>query len=823
MALRLTGSTAAPDAALETPIAPRPTAATLGAQARTRLTAGDLDGYRRLHTEADQIEDPQRRYQARVGLLEHGLAGAGQASTGQAIQTFAAVAAAAMEMLDAAPAEPIVLNYAGVACYELWAMEAAQLLFRAARRLDPNLANIERNLQQVAIRKRAHRPRRPLHTIVPTLARRARPITDRARPAGGLTLSLCMIVRDEEQMLGRCLAAAAPAVDEIVIVDTGSTDATVAIARSFGATVIEHPWTGSFAEARNVSFAAATGDWLLYLDADEVLVAQDAPRLAALTGHTWHEAISLVETSFTGELGDGAAVTHNALRMFRNRPAYRFTGAIHEQIAPTLPTYAPGRIGHAAVRIEHYGYLGTVRDAKEKFTRNIELLRQQAAEAGASAFGHFNLASEYAAAGDAASAVAEYESAWSMISQEGSAATTEYAPALLAGLVKSLRACGRETDALERAQTGLTLYPDFTDLVLEQAATWQALGDAEQAEALYRRCLELGDAPACYGAMVGTGTVHPRMALARLHLGRGELAPARELLEWCLEHHPGFVGVAGPYATVRLAQGDDPVQVIAELERRLDAVTPRVRHALAVALQSAGAIDAAAQQYRLCLESAPAQTSARVALAELLLRRGANAEAAQHAAMVDDDDPFAALACRLELCGQIAGGDTTQARSTLARAARVGLPVVESGVFTAWTEIAEGGPAPARLPAAGMALLGTILELLLAAGDASGFDALLPALRRSELAEREQRELLGEMYLRHGHRALAAQQWMAVCQEAGGGPDARALLGLARVAAAHGMPDDAANFATGALELDPECAAARELLARLPVPAGLDG
>jgi tetratricopeptide (TPR) repeat protein len=820
MALRLTGPTATPDAAapgLQTPA--RPTAAALGVQALTMLAAGDIDGYRRLLGEAGQIDETQRRYQARVGLLEHGLAGAGQASTRQAITTFAAVAAAAMEMLESEPAEPIVLNYAGIACYELWALEAAQLLFRAARRLDPGLANIERNLQQVATRKRATRPRRPLHTIVPTLGRRARAVSDRARPATGLTLSLCMIVRDEEEMLGRCLAAAAPAVDEIVIVDTGSTDGTVQIARSFGARVIELPWTGSFADARNASFAAATGDWLLYLDADEVLVSDDALRLKALTGHTWREAISLVETSFIGELGDGSAVTHNALRLFRNRPGYRFAGSIHEQIAPALPTYAPGRIGHAAVRIEHYGYLGTVRDAKEKFTRNVELLRQQAAERGADAFLHFNLGCEYAAAGESASAVVEFEQSWSMLSQEGGAASAEYAPALISGLVRTLRVSGQERAALERAQTGLKLYPDFTDLVLEQATTWRSLGDLEQAEPLYRRCLELGDAPARYGPMVGTGTFLPRLALARLHMGRAEIAPARELLEWCLEHHPGFLGVAAPYTTVRLAVGDDPADVIAELEERLDAVTPAVRHAVGVALQAAGALPAAEQQYRLCLDGVPSATPVRVALAELLLRRGAYAEAAEHATMVPDDDPFASLACRLELCGLIAAGATTQARSTMARTAWVRLPAVERDVFAAWIELTEGGPVATGLPAAGMALVGTILELLLASGDAARFDQLVPALQHSELAVREQRELLAGMYLAHGHGGLAAQQWMAICQEA---PDSRALLGLARIAAAHGMPEDAANFATGALELDQECTGARQLLDRLPVAAGVD-
>ncbi len=181
-------------------------------------------------------------------------------------------------------------------------------------------------------------------------------------------------------MLPACLAAAAPAVDEIVVVDTGSSDATIEIARAHGARVIEHPWNGSFAEARNVSLDAATGDWLIYLDADEVLVEADTERLRALRGHSWREAFYLVETNHTGDLDDGTAVTHNALRMFRNRPEYRFTGRLHEQVAHAMPGDLAERFEHTGVRVEHYGYLGVVRDAKEKSRRNIELLERQAAE-----------------------------------------------------------------------------------------------------------------------------------------------------------------------------------------------------------------------------------------------------------------------------------------------------------------------------------------------------------------------------------------------------------------------------------------------------------
>ena len=113
-------------------------------------------------------------------------------------------------------------------------------------------------------------------------------------------------------------------------------------------------------------------------------------------------------------------------------------------------------------------------------------------------------------------------------------------------------------------------------------------------------------------------------------------------------------------------------------------------------------------------------------------------------------------------------------------------------------------------------MLAVILETLLAAGDIDRFNALRPALAASQLDRREQRELLGEMLLARGVLAQAAQEWMEVCSQQ---PDVRALVGLARVAERSGMPDDAATFATGALELDPGCAAARELLRRLPIPA----
>ena len=86
-----------------------------------------------------------------------------------------------------------------------------------------------------------------------------------------IRISLCLIARDEERFLPGCLASVSGVVDEIVLADTGSTDRTVEIARAAGATVVHHAWDEDFSAARNAALAAATGDWILLLDADERL------------------------------------------------------------------------------------------------------------------------------------------------------------------------------------------------------------------------------------------------------------------------------------------------------------------------------------------------------------------------------------------------------------------------------------------------------------------------------------------------------------------------------------------------------------------------
>jgi glycosyltransferase involved in cell wall biosynthesis len=781
-------------------------------QASMALAFNQLDRYKALFDRAAEHEDSHARYHARVLLIEEGLSAVGKgASQAQAIQLFVAVADAALTALEEEPCEPVILNYAGVALYELWSLDAAHDLFKAAHRLDPALPHLKRNLKELGRRRQSHRAGKPLHAAVPGLSARARKLAPKAQPAKNLTLGLCMIVKDEEEMLPKCLAAVAPAVDEIVIVDTGSTDRTIEIAKEFGATVIEQPWTGSFSEARNTSFEASTTDWIIYLDADEILVADDVKRLKALTGRTWREAFYLVLTSFTGEIGDGAAVSNSALRVFRNRPHYRFEGRLHEQIAQHVPTYATGRIEQSSVRVDHYGYLGAVRDAKEKSRRNLELLKAQQAEGAPSAFLHFNLGTEYAAIGDYGSALTEFARSWNLVQERGEE-DNDYVPALVERLVTALRACGRAQDAIATAQGALGRFPGFTDLVYAQALAALALGNADEAIAYWQRCIEMGDAPARYGAALGAGTYRPRIALAELYMRRGKLAEARALLDWCVSEHPDFIGVIDPYATVLLASGIAPGEITAHVEAQLPAFTPAARFLLAGAFYRHGAMPAAEVQYRAVLEARPSSAQVRVQLAESLLNQGRYAEAATESTQIDDADAYAALAARIELWSRIAGGDLDGAAGATLRAARLGVSAAEREVFAAWLEIAQDPTKqPRSLPVAATLLLGVVLETLLRAHDFQAFERLIPLLRGSALPEREQHELLASMYLSHGFLPMAAQEWMAVCEYL---PDARALLGLARVAERHGEHEDAVVFAGEALQHDPNNACARDLIAR---------
>jgi len=761
------------------------------------IAAGRPAEVRDVAAEIAAWDEPHRIYQARRQLVELVFSASANLPEDTWTGLYLVTADVLLDALEEAPAEPVLLNYTGVLLYELAEADAAATLFRAAHRLDPELEHVEDNLRQARRRARTDRgaPLGPTGARARELGARARRIVAAARPAEGLTLSLVMIVKDEEEMLPGCLAAVRDAVDEMVVVDTGSTDRTVEIAESFGAKVVDFPWNGSFSDARNVSLDHATGDWVLYLDADEHVLPEDASLLRGLLGRTWREAFYLVETNYTGGKDSGSSVAHLALRLFRRRPEYRFEGRIHEQKTQTMPTYLPERFETTPIRMLHYGYLKNRIGDRDKSRRNLELLHQEAREAPGP-FVDFNLGSEYIALGQFDLACVHLDRGWTALRQEPGWNGKGYAPMLASRVAQARREAGKPGAAREAVDEALTFYPDHTELVLQAAMCARDEGDLDEAARLAERCLEQGDAPARYGAAVGVGTYLASSLLAELRTRQGLPDAAEELYRRSLEDYPDYIAPVLPLASLEIARGAEPGEVCV----RLAAERPSAALLLATALYEGGRSTEAEVLFRDVLAAQPGNGVARIGLVETLLARRAYAEAATEAGLEPAESPVAVAASGAELFARAASGDAAQLAAALESAADRGVPSHDLALYRGWLALLAGEPAPAALPAAAALTAFTALEALLRVVDIDAFSVLHQLAERLAIDPRERREALAGMYLRRGFLDSAADEWLAAAEQA---PDARAYLGLAQVALARGLDGDARTLAAAASAADP--------------------
>lgn len=161
-----------------------------------------------------------------------------------------------------------------------------------------------------------------------------------------------MIVRNEAATLRSCLESLGGIAEEMIVVDTGSHDATPTIARECGARVIETPWPGDFSLARNVALAEAQGEWILVLDADERLTEPGRAQIRRITAGPADQAFRLVQV---GADFAGNPMRMEIVRLFPNRPAIRFEFPIHEQVDPSLAR-AKVPVHSSGIEIRHSGY-----------------------------------------------------------------------------------------------------------------------------------------------------------------------------------------------------------------------------------------------------------------------------------------------------------------------------------------------------------------------------------------------------------------------------------------------------------------------------------
>jgi tetratricopeptide (TPR) repeat protein len=185
-----------------------------------------------------------------------------------------------------------------------------------------------------------------------------------------MKLSFCMIVKDEAAQLSQCLDSVRDVVDEMVVMDTGSADRTIAIAESYGAIVPTLTWANDFSAARNAALQHVTGDWVLVLDADEVLHPEIIPALKQAIQDPHHLVINLVRQ----EVGADQSPYSLVSRLFRRHPDIQFTRPYHAMVDDSVEALLLREphwkiVNLPEIAILHYGYQTEVIAARDKFNK----------------------------------------------------------------------------------------------------------------------------------------------------------------------------------------------------------------------------------------------------------------------------------------------------------------------------------------------------------------------------------------------------------------------------------------------------------------------
>lgn len=405
------------------------------------------------------------------------------------------------------------------------------------------------------------------------------------------TLSLCLIARDEAAMIGDCLASVADVVDQIVLVDTGSSDATPDIAAAAGATVVRHQWQGDFSAARNAALPAATGDWILILDADERLApgAGRVLRQAITTGGfdlgflPLHNAIRLdasAETVLSGKDRIGEAVL--LPRLIRKTPDLAWKGVIHESVANWLSQ------GRRSSRVEadiiHFGNVESVMLSKDKTQRNLTLLRRAVVLNPDAPMSHAWLARELLRVNKPDEAMREAMLAWS--ATKAAIARGEHPSIILpASLLTFLMLeRGEAKKALAIVNQAITMGGDHPNLDLLLATALDCTDKLPQAEQAARRCLERDSGLYTTEVMPGACSWAAMSLLGSIRLKQDDITDAIHWFRSALQDNPAHTHTRLGLADA-LLQSKQPDQVLAIIEPALNETPEAWTMAAAAALQ----------------------------------------------------------------------------------------------------------------------------------------------------------------------------------------------------------------------------------------------
>ncbi|WP_162669890.1 glycosyltransferase [Gemmata massiliana] len=474
--------------------------------------------------------------------------------------------------------------------------------------------------------------RRRLSQVAPQVVPPEAWFTDPApdQPATGTTVrprvSLCMIVKNEERNLPDCLASVRDLVEEVVVIDTGSTDRTREVESTFGARVFEFPWRDDFAAARNESVRRATGEWVFWMDADDRLDEPAREELKRLFAGLSEPAAYVMKCRCIASRAGGSETLVDHVRLFPNDPQLQWSYRVHEQILPSIR--ARGLPVHwADVTIRHVGYTNAAL-RQQKLDRDLRLLRLEDAERPDDPFTLFNLGSVYAELEQPAVALPLLRR-----SLVRSAPQDSIVRKLYALIVESERALGRPGEAQATCAAGLEVCPGDAELLFLEALCHRDAGAGDRATACLQKLLS-EDGGKHFGSVEDGLRGHKaRHLLALLANEAGRPEEARQHLQTAVENSPAFVPSWLGLAELALdGQRWDEVDRVATKLRELGPEAAAEAEFLVGRMHFAReAFGPAKVAASAAITAVPAAIAPRVLLSHVLLREGTDLPAAERA------------------------------------------------------------------------------------------------------------------------------------------------------------------------------------------------
>ncbi len=384
-----------------------------------------------------------------------------------------------------------------------------------------------------------------------------------------MLLSACLIAKNEENTLPKCLDSLRGVADEIILVDTGSTDKTVEIAKSFGCKVYYFAWINDFAAARNEALRHASGEFILVIDADEFFEESHKQKLREFLSTTDAEGIFITVKNYLGSLSNLTSVMGiRVMRLFRR--GHFYSGSIHEQVADSVAR--SGRpITTLDVDLHHLGYTEEFLRTRNKSTRNTVLLEEELAQDPDNLFQRSNLIAEYVLQRDWQKCTDLARDTWNIIRKTPSQTWVNFTPRIVMNLLNGLWELNKKDEAVKLAKDAVHYFPWFTDMKKRYANMLAETGNLRESMLMLMECREQGDTKSgLIEFLEGTGTYLAAYDLGIVWTWLGDELNARRWFLQAFQENPGMDQAIIPI--VALAP-NDPEFLYEHFEKRIHRLT----------------------------------------------------------------------------------------------------------------------------------------------------------------------------------------------------------------------------------------------------------